>query len=332
MAYRLLINMKNNISLWIGLLGLIVLSTGCERLSQGVVQEIEFPEHEPRLAVSMLCNWDADTLVARAQSSAGILDADGSQKQKETLFTLSQSNGASYTWGGTTDWQDGIGHVFENPGLEEGEWTLTAEAPGFESASGIQTTPPRIDTISGAPYHVSFEFTPLEPEVDEWPEEDKIFVRQIIEIELTLPTRENAQDFFILQPTIDIDALSTEEYEYEYAAIWVNREFDEDPRVERLRLFEGLLVQEVAGSIGLESITFELEVEYYGQTLEDYEALSKSLQVVAVTPEMAAYYVSLGNIRNPDGFALFSEPLLAYTNMSSGYGCFGVYRSIALPL
>ena len=321
-------NMKNNISLWVGLYGLIILSAGCDRISQGVVQEIEFPEHEPRLAVSMLCNWDADTLVARAQSSAGILDADGSQRQKETLFTLSQSNGASFTWGGAADWQNGIGHVFENPGLEEGEWTLTAEAPGFESATGFQSTPPRIDTLNGASYPVTFIFTPLEPEVDLWPEEDKIFVRQIIEIEITLPTRDDAQDFFLLQPTIDTNAVSIEEY----AAIRVNREFDQDPRAERLSLIDGLLVQEVAGSIGLESITLELEVEYYGETLQGYEALSKSLQVVAITPEMAAYYVSLENIRNPSGFSLFSEPLLAYTNMSSGYGCFGVYRSITLPL
>ena len=321
-------NMKNNISLWIGLYGLIILSAGCESISRGVVQEIEFPEHAPRLAVSMLCNWDSDTLVARAQSTAGILDADGSQKQKEALFTLSQSNGASFTWGGTDDWQNGVGHVFENPGLEEGEWTLTAEAPGFESVTGLQSTPPRIDTLNGAPYPVSFIFTPLKPEVDEWPEEDKIFVRQIIEIELTLPTRDNAQDFFLLQPTIDIDELN----EGEYADIQVNREFDQDPRAERMSLIDGLLIQEVAGSIGLESITLELEVEYYGETLEDYEALSKSLQVVAITPEMAAYYVSLENIRNPSGFSLFSEPLLAYTNMSSGYGCFGIYRSLALPL
>ena len=321
-------NMKNNISLWVGLSGLIILSAGCERISQGVVQEIEFPEHEPRLAVSMLCNWESDTLVARAQSTAGILDADGSQKQKEALFTLSQSNGASYTWGGTDDWQNGVGHVFENPGLEEGEWTLTAEAPGFESVTGLQSTPPRIDTLNGAAYPVAFVFTPLEPEVDEWPEENKIFVGQIIEVELTLPTRDNAQDFFLLQPTIDIDVLS----EGEYAEIRVNREFDQDPRAERLSLIDGLLVQEVAGSIGLESITLELEVEYYGENLEGYEALSKSLQVVAITPEMAAYYVSLENIRNPSGFSLFSEPLLAYTNMSSGYGCFGIYRSLALPL
>ena len=321
-------NMKNNISLWIGLYGLIILSAGCESISRGVVQEIEFPEHAPRLAVSMLCNWDSDTLVARAQSTAGILDADGSQKQKEALFTLSQSNGASYTWGGTDDWQNGVGHVFENPGLEEGEWTLTAEAPGFESVTGLQSTPPRIDTLNGAPYPVAFVFTPLEPEVDEWPEENKIFVGQIIEVELTLPTRDNAQDFFLLQPTIDIDVLG----EGEYAEIRVNREFDQDPRAERLSLIDGLLVQEVAGSIGLESITLELEVEYYGENLEGYEALFKSLQVVAITPEMAAYYVSLENIENPSGFSLFSEPLLAYTNMSSGYGCFGVYRSITLPL
>ena len=148
--------MNHHHTLWIGLMGLILLNTGCDRLSQGVVQEIEFPEHEPRLAVTMLCNWDADTLVARAQSSAGILDSVGSQKQKEALFTLSHTGGASHTWGGTDDWENGIGHVLVNPGLEEGDWTLTVEAPGFDPATALQSTPPRIDTLLGSTYRMTY--------------------------------------------------------------------------------------------------------------------------------------------------------------------------------
>lgn len=322
--------MNQHHTLWIGLMGLILLNTGCDRLSQGVVQEIEFPEHEPRLAVTMLCNWDADTLVARAQSSAGILDSVGSQKQKEALFTLSHTGGASHTWGGTDDWENGIGHVLVNPGLEEGDWTLTVEAPGFDPATALQSTPPRIDTLLGSDYRMTYALSWQEPEIETYPGEDKVHVEQIVEIELSLPHRLDAQDFFLLRPVTS--ANGNEEEAEEYASIRVNREFDQDPRAERLEIIEGLLIQEVTGTAGLESIHIELNVEYYGPSIEAYQALNKSFEVVAITPEMAAFYTSIENNLNPSGFSLFSEPLLAYTNVSSGYGCFGIYRSIVLPL
>jgi hypothetical protein len=37
-------------------------------------------------------------------------------------------------------------------------------------------------------------------------------------------------------------------------------------------------------------------------------------------------------IENPSGGPLFTEPLLAFSNMSTGFGCFGLYTSCELEL
>ena len=60
-----------------------LLFSGCERLGNGVVQEIDFPTHTPQLAVTLISRPTTDTLVARAHTSAGILDTTGSKRLKK---------------------------------------------------------------------------------------------------------------------------------------------------------------------------------------------------------------------------------------------------------
>ena len=47
---------------------------------------------------------------------------------------------------------------------------------------------------------------------------------------------------------------------------------------------------------------------------------------------MVLFYRRLDEIRNGGGGPFFSEPILAYSNVSSGYGCFGLYTSSAIDL
>lgn len=84
-----------------------MLLASCERLGNGVVQEIEFPTHIPQLAVTLISKPTTDTLVARARTSAGILDTAGSKRLKNALFTLTHESGTSLTWGGQSDWVGG---------------------------------------------------------------------------------------------------------------------------------------------------------------------------------------------------------------------------------
>ena len=129
-----------------------LLFSGCERLGNGVVQEIDFPTHTPQLAVTLISRPTTDTLVARAHTSAGILDTTGSKRLKTALFTLTHEDGASYTWGGQTDWENGIGHVLPNVELAAGLWTLQCEEEAFETATATQLVPPQIDSLGDYAY------------------------------------------------------------------------------------------------------------------------------------------------------------------------------------
>ena len=89
---------------------------------------------------------------------------------------------------------------------------------------------------------------------------------------------------------------------------------------------------EDAGDLSAASdLPFRIFQERWGEGLKDVMQSSIILEVAAVSPEMALYYQRLDLISNPSGGPLFTEPILAYSNVSSGYGCFGLYTSIALP-
>ncbi len=319
--------MKNIIPLI--LIGSALALAGCERLSNGMIQDIEFPDHEPKLAVTMISRWDADTLVARTQSSAGILDTIGSEKQKNALMTLTHSNGASHTWGGVDDWEGGIGHVFLNPGSEWGTWTLDVECPGFESTRAEQTIPPLWDTIAGD-YIMSYTKDIQDPTTEEFNFDGTPYylIEQTIGIALDLPDRGDVSDQFLMRLQV-MDQTNTQEKEV-YALF--NRDFNQDPRTSYLSIISGLLIQESTETLGMEFIDLEVRLEFFSETEDGLEDVSIQLEVAAVTPELAQFYTSIDAIRDPQGIGLFSEPLLAYSNMSSGYGCFGTYTSLGIPL
>ena len=125
---------------------------GCEKLSEGVVREIQFPDHTPELAVTFLARPQADSLVARTHVSAGILDSAGSQEVMDAEYTLTHSSGTAVSWGGQDDWVQHRGHTLTNVDLELGTWTLTVEAPGYEPATAVQMFPPVIDSIGSYAY------------------------------------------------------------------------------------------------------------------------------------------------------------------------------------
>ena len=62
------------------------------------------------------------------------------------MYTLEHAAGNSITWGGEADWVQGLGHVLTDVDLEDGNWTLSVEAPEFETVTATQVMPPRIDS------------------------------------------------------------------------------------------------------------------------------------------------------------------------------------------
>ena len=112
----------------------------------------------------------------------------------------------------------------------------------------------------------------------------------------------------------------------------LNPRVEDDPRIVWNQLCRGYLIQDIDAVEALNSLPFELNQEAWGPDLETISAEPIVLEVCAISAEMAQYYERLDLIDNPTGGPLFTEPILAYSNVSSGYGCFGLYTSSTLPL
>ena len=70
----------------------LALLPSCEKLQNGVINEIEFPEHEPRLAVNMFVSPGDTVVYATVYQSAGITDPAGSQPLRHAEVSLLQGN------------------------------------------------------------------------------------------------------------------------------------------------------------------------------------------------------------------------------------------------
>lgn len=313
------------------LLALILGTTGCDKLSEGVVRDIAFPEHDPQIAVTFMARPIADTLVARAHSSAGILDSIGSKRIKEAVYTLEHVAGNSITWGSEADWVQNLGHVLTDVELEDGNWTLTVEAPEFEMVTAAQVMPPRIDSTGSYAYAYT---AIVEDEFLEKDESEYAYVSRTIDFTLTLPDRSDAADYFLVraQKSFNWDDFDEEE-EVEYGGyVVLNPRVEDDPRIVWNQPCRGYLIQDIDAVEALNNLPFELYQEAWGPDLEAISAEPIVLEMCAISAEMAQYYERLDLINNPSGGPLFTEPVLAYSNVSSGYGCFGLYTSSTLIL
>lgn len=310
---------------------LALLFIGCERLGNGVVQEIDFPTHTPQLAVTLISRPTTDTLVARAHTSAGILDTTGSKRLKNALFTLTHEGGTSYTWGGQTDWVNGIGHVLPNVELGSGSWTLQCEDDAFETATATQMVPPQIDSLGDYAYAMTTALNSMD--VDEYSDGEvtKYFLSRSWTLELTLPDRPSSRDFFILKAQQTNEG-EEEEEEFWENSTWVSPDIEDDTRIEYNSLADGLIIEDVSDANSLNSLRFEVDQYSSGEDLEALLANRATLELAALSPELYEYYRTLELIANPSGGPLFTEPLLAYSNISSGFGCFGLYTSCVISL
>ena len=79
--------------------------SSCEKLQEGVVNVIEFPEHEPRLAVTMFVAPGDTVLYATVYQSAGVTDSLGSVPLNHATVALMQGS-TVLAQGDSTNWAE----------------------------------------------------------------------------------------------------------------------------------------------------------------------------------------------------------------------------------
>ena len=288
----------------------LITIVSCSKFADGVVHVVAFPDHTPRLAVTVISGDNDTTLIAQVTSTASVLDADGPQPVQGAVITLKLGEDAILYSMVEEDYTDFLYklNLDETFGHYQGTMTLNVDAPGFDPVTATTEMPAK-------------------------PEVEFTYVSQ--SDTLSTPwTGEIIQDSFTLNlvnnPDVDdtyliyVDALYLDPYTLDTIG-WKNVSLmtRNDPRISQHNTSGGLIISDETASSNSDGLS---ELMFLSESFIDqskWSPVSLRLRVEALSPELAKYYASTDSYLN-GGFDFFAEPSLIYSNISSGFGCFGL--------
>lgn len=320
MALPLLTSPIRTSTLLAAVAGTLALLPSCEKLQNGVVNEIEFPEHQPRLAVNMFVSPGDSVVYATVYQSAGVTDSIGSQPLRHAAVSLLQGNtvlleGDSSNWAEfpTGPWMQSplMKMVLDAPlQLQPGAVTLVVDAsPTFEPLV-ISEEVPEVPVVG-------HEFEAYADTVDEgW---GYTYFRHRVTVDLE--NRPGERDDYMVFVEYRDDFKGSQWYNDVSPAF-------PDPRLAYNDGCQCLLVTD----IGEDNVALtNLVLESWAGDEEYTPEGSYRLRVERPTPSLANHFNSVqayyGALDNP-----FSEPASIQGNIPDGFGIFGVTSEVVIPL
>ena len=320
MALPLLTSPIRTSTLLAALAATLALLPSCEKLQNGVVNEIEFPEHEPRLAVNMFVSPGDSVVYATVYQSAGVTDSIGSQPLRHAAVSLLQGNtvmleGDSSNWAEfpTGPWMQSplMKMVLDAPlQLQPGAVTLVVDAsPTFEPLV-ISEEVPEVPVVG-------HEFEAYADTVDEgW---GYTYFRHRVTVDLE--NRPGERDDYMVFVEYRDDLEGSQWYNEVSPAF-------PDPRLAYNNGCQCLLVTDSGeDNVALTNLVLESWAGDEEYTPEG----SYRLRVERPTPSLANHFNSVqayyGALDNP-----FSEPASIQGNIPDGFGIFGVTNEVVIPL
>lgn len=292
--------------------------TSCEKFTEGVVQEIPFPDHIPVLTATLIVNDQDDKIFAQISISASVIDAEGPQPVQGAVVTLTDEAGQTLYALSESDFFDPIYILdFENTfGMTSGLTTLTVDAPGFDQITATNTMP------SKPMFDVNYEYQG-DSTSSPWggPSIQDVYT---INFDNNLGVKKNY--------LIHIDALyqdidtGNEE--------WMAMRFQTrpDPRITRLTSQDESSVIMVSDESSSSAVSALHDVQILTKSTPEaskWAPISTRVRVESLSPELASYYLSVDSYLS-GGPDFFAEPSLLYSNVSSGFGCFGLSSEVIL--
>tara|TARA_B100000768_G_C11273333_1_gene374571 strand:+ start:1160 stop:2107 length:948 start_codon:yes stop_codon:yes gene_type:complete len=286
--------------------------TSCEKFTDGVVQEIPFPDHIPVLTATLIVNDQDDKIFAQISSSASVIDAEGPQPVQGAVVTLTDEGGQTLYTLSESDFYDPLYQLdLENTfGTTSGQITLTVDAPGFDQVTATNTMP------SKPMFEVNYEYQG-DSTSSPWggPSIQDVYT---INFDNNLGVKKNY--------LIHIDALyqDTETGNEEWMAMYFQTRTD--PRITRLTSQDESSVIMVSDESSSSAVSALHDVQILTKSIpeaSEWAPISTRVRVESLSPELASYYLSVDSYLS-GGSDFFAEPSLLYSNVSSGFGCFGL--------
>lgn len=297
--------------------------TSCEKLENGVVNEIEFPEHDPRLAVTMFVSPGDTVLYASIYKSASITDTAGSVPLTQATLKLTQGN-TLLAEGDSSNWSE----------FPSGPWSSSALMEMFlDEPLDLQTGVVVLE-VDASPL---FEPLVVSEEVPEAP-----LVEHVFELfgdssgynhllTLNLDNRPGVRDDYMIHVELELKKWGPDGEELTY---WwdVGSEAVSDPRLGYSSGCACLLATDNGeDNVSMENILLEVEDYYdyddYGEPIEPNYRLRVGRPAAALANHFNSIDAYFDALDNP-----FSEPTSVQGNIPDGFGIFGVSNGVVIPL
>jgi hypothetical protein len=278
--------------------------SSCDNLTEGVVRDIELPEHTPVLVGTLFADNLDSTLYAVISQTRGLLDTNASELLEDATINMYKDNVLLHTWN-TQDPQSGY---YELPlsdtlGADAGTYTFEVLHTNFDPITATDQFPLR-PRISGVELNKGVT---------------QVFQSPADEILITLEDIAWVNQHYVLVASIrftDFNAIGdTSWYPIDL--------YTDDQRTTQLT-GEGLLISENGIDADL-ALNLAAPIFLAGEQYE-YRLTVKSLSEAAHN-----YYRSISTYQNAQNNP-FAEPVVIYSNVDGGYGVFGLSRSLELIL
>lgn len=288
--------------------------TGCEKYLEGVVHEIEFPEHEPALAVTMICDEGAEEVKLMVSRTAGVLEEEGSPVLEEVWIEMTL-DGSPWVSLDASNFDGTIHRIPMTSPIDISGQTVevAVEAEGLERVTAQDIMPP-------APaLNVTFEEA-VEFIEDDW---GGMIVRHSIEVDIA--GRDGVADWFIL--TLESRPADPSWGDTNWYAGYING--PPDPRMQELNNGMSLVSDEGLSDGDINGLTFY--IEHNASTEWEDIDLQYRVKVSAISESLARNLLSMDAHKmsqdNP-----FAEPVTVYSNISSGFGIMGMRNSTTFEI
>ena len=285
-----------------------VAAVGCQKLREGVVREIAFPEHEPALAITAKITEGDSVVWAVVYRSAGVLDSAGSVPAEDAVVAVRWGGVEQWAWSGsngTLEAAPGAGWTWQTGE----EVVLEAEAPGLPLATAQATVPPPAEgtaaLVLGADTVTSV-----------WTEDVLIEDRYAVDV----VNHAGVHDRYLI-------AVEQRTGLGMWTALWAEPDLASAERLDFNLYAGGFLVDDLGlDQTPLSNFTFTLT----RWTDDPVSPDDFRVRVASLSDALYQHYVSLADYSasadNP-----FAEPASVFGNIAGGYGIFGLQREQVLP-
>ena len=291
----------NKLKIGLIAIAIIIVFASCEDMFRGAVLEVELPEHQSQLAPYAFFKDLDSTLIVKVGKSVGVLDTINPDLVFDATVELYKNGSLEHTfiYNSTINaYQVDLGQPFSPTAGDVYELRVAKE--GFETASATQIIP--LPVPADSVQYIG------QGGVDQFGDP-----MDIINVTFTDPA--DMKNFYEFGGYVNVKYTdpfdTTMTYEYQSSFYFESS----DPNFENGALSD----------IAFDGQQYTIRLENYSSVWgdpADFEITGK-LNFSSTTSEYATFIRSLNDYWNAGGNP-FSEPVILYSNMSTGLGVFGV--------